>query len=107
MAPVYFNKISLLAFNKTLSRYPSTAPSALTDLDKSRYETIPVKVTKAKTEAHLLKADVEKLVEWKLYVAYMVLHESFHSALYERKERWSNTNFVDTTNTCAPTRGIH
>lgn len=67
MSPLHVNRISLELFNTTLARYTTAAPSTLADLDTLRYETIPAKLTKGKKDAHLLKADVEKLVEWKLY----------------------------------------
>lgn len=68
MSSLHIDKIPLKIFNTTLARYPDTAPSALTDLDTLRYETIPAKLEKMKGEKYSLKADVEKLVEWKLCV---------------------------------------
>ena len=66
MSPLHFNRISLQLFNETLARYPDTAPSTLKELDTLRYETIPEKLAKTTNDFHLIKADVEKLVEWKL-----------------------------------------
>ncbi|KAF2625366.1 hypothetical protein BU25DRAFT_493001 [Macroventuria anomochaeta] len=66
MSPLHIEEISLSILNATLSRYPDTASSALADLDTLRYETIPRTLEKMKGEKSLLKADIEKLVEWKL-----------------------------------------
>ncbi|KAH7085015.1 hypothetical protein BKA63DRAFT_559677 [Paraphoma chrysanthemicola] len=65
----HIKSISLSTFNTTLSRYPSAAPESLHDLDTQRYETIPAAFAKRVAsieETYLLKAEVEKLVEWKL-----------------------------------------
>lgn len=53
-------------FNTTLKRYSEIASSSLAELDTLRYETVPAELAKNKKDAHLLKSDVEKLVEWKL-----------------------------------------
>lgn len=66
MSPLHTDRISLDSFNETLALYPDTAPSTLAELDTLRYETIPAKLAKSSKDAHLIKADVEKLVEWKL-----------------------------------------
>jgi hypothetical protein len=64
----HIDKISTYELQITWKRYTDTAPSALTELDKLRYHTIPNKLAKTKKDAYLQKADLEKLVEWKLYV---------------------------------------
>jgi len=53
---------------KILSRYADVVPSALKDLDVTRYETIPVAVEKRKSngDAYLSKSEVESLVQWKM-----------------------------------------
>ncbi|KAF3052516.1 hypothetical protein E8E11_011506 [Didymella keratinophila] len=66
MSSLHISKISLEVFNTTLKRYSDIASSSLAELDTLRYETIPSKLANGKKDAHLLKADVEKLVEWKL-----------------------------------------
>ncbi|KAF3039189.1 hypothetical protein E8E12_006806 [Didymella heteroderae] len=66
MSPLHINRITLELFKATLKRYSETASSSLSELDTLRYETIPANLAKSKKDAHLLKADIEKLVEWKL-----------------------------------------
>jgi hypothetical protein len=66
MASLQISKISLELFNTTLKRYSEIASSSLAELDTLRYETVPAELAKNKKDAHLLKSDVEKLVEWKL-----------------------------------------
>lgn len=68
MPSLHINKITIDTFNKTLVRYSEMIPSTLADLDKFRYDSIPAKLVARNEDAHLLKADVEKLVEWKLQV---------------------------------------
>lgn len=64
-----YTQISKEAFNAVLARYPSTVPENLRELDALRYDTIPATVTsRNKKGAYLTKDEVEKLVEWKLYV---------------------------------------
>ena len=67
MPSLHIKDITLELFNTTLKRYSEVASSSLAELDTLRYETIPAKLAKNKKDAHLLKTDVEKLVEWKLY----------------------------------------
>ena len=66
MPSLHPDKITLATFNNTLSRYASTAPSALADLDTFRYTTAPSSLAALKGAKHLSKPDVEELVEWKL-----------------------------------------
>jgi hypothetical protein len=68
MPSLHPDKITLPTFNKTLSRYASTAPSTLADLDTFRYTTAPSTLFALQSPKHLSKPTVEKLVEWKLYV---------------------------------------
>lgn len=68
MAALQVDKITIETFRATLSRYGDVASSALADLDMFRYETVPAKLASMKGDEHLLKADVERLVEWKLSV---------------------------------------
>jgi hypothetical protein len=66
MTSLHPDKITLGTFNNILSRYASTAPSALTDLDTFRYTTAPSSLAALKGAKSLSKPEVEKLVEWKL-----------------------------------------
>jgi hypothetical protein len=69
MPSLELDGITLSAFNATLSRYPATVPEKLQELDTLRYDTIPVALAGRNDGDHWLKKDeVEKLVEWKLYV---------------------------------------
>jgi hypothetical protein len=74
-----YTEISRETFDTLLSRYPSTVPEKLRELDELRYNTIPATVA-SRTEkgAHLTKDEVEKLVEWKLYVEKNPFH--FHES---------------------------
>lgn len=81
MVALDVENITLDTFKSTLSRYPDVAPSSLAELDTFRYETVPAKLTSLK-DKHLLKADVERLVEWKLYAP---LH--CHMILKNRKKK--------------------
>ena len=64
-----YTAITKAAFDKILSRYSSTVPSNLHELDALRYDEIPATVnSRAKKDAYLTKDEVLKLVEWKLYV---------------------------------------
>jgi hypothetical protein len=58
--------ISKPTFDAILSRYSSTAPEKLRDLDAQRYDAIPTAVAKREGEAYLTKEEVLGLVEWKL-----------------------------------------
>ncbi|KAF2794684.1 hypothetical protein K505DRAFT_349155 [Melanomma pulvis-pyrius CBS 109.77] len=68
MAVLTISTISLDTFNAILSRYTTTAPAKLVDLDTLRYVTVPTKLAERKKDgdAFLEKAEVEGLVEWKL-----------------------------------------
>jgi hypothetical protein len=84
MGPVTIDSISHATFKKVLKRYPSTVPDKLRELDTLRYETIPGAVANRAAEekggAYLKAEEVEKLVEWKLYVCpYIILSHSHHN----------------------------
>ncbi|OCK77410.1 hypothetical protein K432DRAFT_333939 [Lepidopterella palustris CBS 459.81] len=68
MPPLTPPTISLASFNTILSRYPSTVPPKLHDLDELRFNIIPQTLAKRREalDAFLDKAEVEGLVEWKL-----------------------------------------
>ena len=73
MAPLSISAISSHTINETLSRYAATVPNKLTDLDAQRYEHIPTALANRKKSGNpfLKKDEVEKLVEWKLYVLHL------------------------------------
>lgn len=60
--------ISKQTFNAVLARYASAAPEKLRDLDTLRYDDIPAAVEGRKDGKGLENKEVERLVEWKLYV---------------------------------------
>ncbi|KAF1834994.1 hypothetical protein BDW02DRAFT_629995 [Decorospora gaudefroyi] len=67
MPRLHINTISLTTFKDVLSRYPTTVPEKLRDLDAQRYTTIPAAVAaRPEDTKHLTKNEVETLVEWKL-----------------------------------------
>lgn len=70
MSSLHIKSISLASFREVLARYASTAPEKLRDLDAQRYDVIPAAVaSRDPSNKHLTKAEVEKLVEWKLLVS--------------------------------------
>lgn len=70
MSSLHVSKISLTSFHKVLACYPTTAPEKLRDLDAHRYDVIPSAVASRNgSNKHLTKPEVEKLVEWKLFVS--------------------------------------
>ncbi|KAJ4986452.1 DUF1479 domain protein [Stagonosporopsis vannaccii] len=75
MAVLQIDEITIDVFKAISARYPNAAPSALGELDLQRYETVPAKLASMEGEKHLSKADVERLVEWKLK------HGTFRPAL--------------------------
>ena len=61
--------ISIDTFDDVLSRYASSVPEKLQELDTLRYDIIPTKLAQRREEGEdgcLRKDEVEKLVEWKL-----------------------------------------
>lgn len=75
MSPLTISLVTLPAFLSTLSRYSSSVPEKLRELDKARYETIPAALAERREDAKggegvgLEKEEVVGLVEWKLYVS--------------------------------------
>lgn len=70
MASLHISRISVAAINEVLARYPAMVPEKLRDLDVQRYDGIAAAVANRQDSAkHLTKAEVEKLVEWKLSVS--------------------------------------
>jgi hypothetical protein len=70
----HMNKISLASFREVLARYPITAPEKLRELDAQRYDVIPAAVaSRDESNKHLTKIEVEKLVEWKLFVSLVLM----------------------------------
>ena len=67
MSSLHIKRISPASFREVLARYPATAPEKLRDLDAQRYDIIPNAIAgRDPSNKHLTKAEVEKLVEWKL-----------------------------------------
>jgi hypothetical protein len=86
MSSLHVDNITLDAFNDALSRYPSTAPDKLRDLDAQRYDTIPAQVAARQDDKHLTKDKVETLVTWKLYHKSLPLTcPYFHANSHRRK----------------------
>jgi hypothetical protein len=75
MPSLTITSIDLKTFNETLSRYPSTIPNKLRDLDAQRYDTIPHALAQ-RDVPFLTKEEVEKLVEWKLYVLLLCISQN-------------------------------
>lgn len=63
-----FSKIDAESVACLLEQYPSIVPPKLTDLDSSRYESIPSILASRKTadDSHLTKSELVTLVDWKL-----------------------------------------
>lgn len=74
MPSLKFDTIHQDTFNAILSRYPFLVPERLKELDTLRYDTIPSALAERRAthsdadQGSLTKQELEKLVEWKLYV---------------------------------------
>ena len=55
-------------FSNLLESYKELVPSKLEGLEQQRLEIIPKALSERADDAHLKKAEVQKLVDWKLYV---------------------------------------
>ncbi|KAI4719033.1 hypothetical protein E4T48_04786 [Aureobasidium sp. EXF-10727] len=77
-------------FSELLGSYKELVPSKLDELEEQRLETIPKSLSERTDDAHLNKAEVQKLVDWKLG------HGTFRPSL--RKLVESNTD--ETVETC-------
>ena len=64
-ATAHSSRITLEQLNSTIARYQHVVREKLRDLDVFRYETIPA-AKSAADKPELTKAELEKLVEWKL-----------------------------------------
>ncbi|ORX98541.1 hypothetical protein BCR34DRAFT_496052 [Clohesyomyces aquaticus] len=62
------NLITLDAFNEYLAQYPASVPEKLRDLDRIRYDSVPVKIAERNQNggAYMTKDEVAQLVEWKV-----------------------------------------
>ncbi len=67
-AQLRFDHISEDDFESLLVQYPETVPPKLADLEDQRLSVIPARLRgrKAEDRAHLTKAEVATLVDWKL-----------------------------------------
>ncbi|KAI2485608.1 hypothetical protein Ptr902_04548 [Pyrenophora tritici-repentis] len=92
MPQLQISTITLTTFKDVLSRYSATVPEKLRDLDTQRYDAIPTAVaTRADSEKHLTKDEVEKLVGWKLK------HGTFRPALLGLVQSNTSQTVEDTT----------
>ena len=88
MPSYHIKNISYKTFQHVLSRYPSTVPEKLLDLDVQRYETIPsLAICEEDGSANLTKDMIETLVEWKLCVSLMhiiIMHNSWSTNMCQK-----------------------
>jgi hypothetical protein len=63
-----YETITYETFSELLESYKDLVPSKLEELEKQRLEIIPKSLSKRADDAHLKKAEVQKLVDWQLYV---------------------------------------
>jgi hypothetical protein len=63
-----YETITYEMFSGLLESYTELVPSKLAELEEQRLETIPKALSERADDAHLKKAEVQKLVDWKLYV---------------------------------------
>lgn len=63
-----YEKITYDDFVELLETYKDAVPAKLDDLEKQRLETIPKALSERAGDAHLKKTELQKLVDWKLYV---------------------------------------
>ena len=63
-----YEKITHEIFSELLGSYKELVPSKLDELEEQRLETIPKALSERADDAHLKKTEVQKLVDWKLYV---------------------------------------
>lgn len=63
----YSDVIDTKDFKALLASYPVVVPEKLAEVEEERHSTIP-KALRERTPAHLTKTEVQRLVDWKLYV---------------------------------------
>jgi hypothetical protein len=63
-----YESITHETFSELLESYKELVPSKLAELEEQRLEIIPKVLSERADDAHLKKAEVQKLVDWKLYV---------------------------------------
>lgn len=69
MDELYDHKtIKYETFSELLESYKELVPSKLEELEQQRLEIIPKALSERADDAHLNKAEVQRLVDWKLYV---------------------------------------
>lgn len=69
MDDVYdYETIKHETFSELLESYKELVPSKLAELEEQRLEIIPKALSERADDAHLKKTEVQKLVDWKLYV---------------------------------------
>jgi hypothetical protein len=63
-----YETITHATFSELLDSYKELVPSKLDELEEQRLEIIPKSLSERADDAHLKKIEVQKLVDWKLYV---------------------------------------
>lgn len=63
-----YQTITYKTFSELLDSYKELVPSKLDELEEQRLEKIPKSLSERTDDAHLKKSEVQKLVDWKLYV---------------------------------------
>jgi hypothetical protein len=63
-----YETITYATFSELLDSYKELVPSKLDELEEQRLVTIPKSLSERTDDAHLKKTEVQKLVDWKLYV---------------------------------------
>ncbi|CAD0089104.1 unnamed protein product, partial [Aureobasidium mustum] len=61
-----YETITYKTFSELLDSYKELVPSKLDELEEQRLEIIPKSLSERTDDAHLKKAEVQKLVDWKL-----------------------------------------
>jgi hypothetical protein len=61
-----YETIKYETFSELLESYKELVPSKLEELEEQRLEIIPKALSERADDAHLKKAEVQKLVDWKL-----------------------------------------
>lgn len=76
-----YETITYKTFSELLDSYKELVPSKLDELEKQRLEIIPKSLSERTDDAHLKKPEVQKLVDWKLYVESVELFPSRNTKL--------------------------
>jgi len=63
-----YETITYKTFSELLDSYKELVPNKLDDLEEQRLVIIPKSLSERTDDAYLKKPEVQKLVDWKLYV---------------------------------------